>query len=169
MLLAFTLIFAVDGAAMANADYSVVERGGVRIESSVKAHLYTWKITNNTDLPITRFEVAQDSMYNQQVPPGWMFQYDDQHDFMATATELRYGIQPGRTAEFSARGSSHGGLLTLKPAVVGFGPYQADIRFEAVWTAIGKPSSLIALVAGTICALALLHAWLLRRKPVRIA
>ena len=48
-----------------------VEREGVRVEVSVRAHVYTWTVTNLSAPPITTFEVAYHNCYSERAPEGW--------------------------------------------------------------------------------------------------
>jgi hypothetical protein len=156
---------ALSPVAAAGDDFAIVERDGVRIESSLKAQVYSWKITNVSAETITRFEIVQNHAYSQSVPPGWEFTHENAL-FTAWATHPRFGIQRGQSALFTARGSSEGALLGLRPAIVGTLDGDHAVRFDAVWTPVSKPWTLVWLVIATMAALAVVHVWLIRQKPL---
>ncbi len=144
-----------------------VEREGVRVEVSVRAHVYTWTVTNVSAPPITTFEVAHHNCYSERAPEGWEVVLERDR-MRAWTNDPRRAIRPGRSGRFSAQVSSGGAVLGAVPLTIGFGPDPgndlATIRFEEVWGPVRMPTSAFVTVAVTIMGVAVLHALLLGRK-----
>ena len=140
-----------------------VEQGGVRVEVSVVAHLYTWQVRNLNAPPIMSFEVQAHNTYNQIVPKGWKYT-DDEGRFRAWTDEETHAIQPNRSESFVAQVSSGGAVLGLVPASVGFASGQPAVTFAGVWGPVARSRSTILLVALTIVGLVLIHWALLARR-----
>ncbi len=144
-----------------------VEREGVRVEVSVRAHVYTWTVTNLSAPPITTFEVAHHNCYSERAPEGWEVVLEPDR-IRAWTDDPRLAIRPGRSASFTAQVSSGGAVLGAVPLTIGFGPAPrtdpGTIRFEEVWGPVRMPTSAFVTVAVTIMGVAVLHALLLGRK-----
>lgn len=152
-----------------------VEREGVRVEVSVRAHVYTWTVTNLSAPPITTFEVAHHNCYSERAPEGWEVVLEPDR-IRAWTSDPRLAIRPGRSASFTAQVSSGGAVLGAVPLTLGFAPAPpagqapdlgtdpGTIRFEEVWGPVRMPTSAFVTVAVTIVGVAVLHALLLGRK-----
>lgn len=140
-----------------------VEQGGVRVEVSVEAHLYTWQVENLHAPPIMSFEVQAHSTYNQIVPKGWNHSAEGGR-FRAWTDEESRAIRPKRSGTFVAQVSSGGAVLGSVPASVGFAGGQPAVTFPGVWGPVARSRSTIALVALTIVVLVLIHWALLARR-----
>jgi len=125
------------------------------ITVSIQANVYTYKVSNLGSSPIVAFEVAQYAAYNFQAPDGWQMDTSGRL-FRAWIETPTTGIAPGETAQFSMRVSSKGAILGHAPAKLK--PQSGRmIELADVWCPIPEPRSYIALVAGVILLIALLH------------
>ena len=148
-----------------------VEREGVRVEVSVRAHVYTWTVTNVSAPPITTFEVAHHNCYSERAPEGWEVVLERDR-MRAWTDDPRRAIRPGRSGRFSAQVSSGGAVLGAVPLTIGFGPPPGTdqspdpgtIRFDEVWGPVRMPTSAFVTIAVTIMGVAVLHALLLGRR-----
>ncbi len=145
----------------------VVEKDGVRVESSVEAHVYTWRVTNLGERPLVSFEVGSSGTYLYSAPDGWAHEADEVRFRAWTADRLR-AIGPGQTRAFTARVSgAAGSALGRVHASAGF--EGGRVEFAEVWGPIPKRRSMVALVAGALGAIAVAHTVLLglRERPAR--
>jgi hypothetical protein len=138
------------------------------VTASVDASIYRWVVQNRGPEVLVRFELPQEHCYNQSVPKGWDWSYED-GVFSAWAGQPESAVQPGRTAEFTARVSSTGAVLGLRPLTLGVGSGRNIVAGES-WAPVAKPGSMVALVVVAIVAISALHVWLsgrLARKAPR--
>ena len=138
------------------------EKDGVRISVNVRASVYTYKITNLSAPPITRFEVQQHMSYNFEPPVGWA--YDKKSDrFLARVEDLSASIHRGETGIFSLRVSSKGAVLGLVKAKIGF-DYRDDIVITDIWGPVAESRNYLYLIIGILTAILLIHIFLLHYR-----
>ncbi len=135
------------------------EQGGVRIKTTITAHLYEWQVTNIDAPPIMKFQVETPRCYSQRPPDGWEWSFDTTGDeiFYAWTDDPQYAIRTGQTSLFTARLGSAGGILGQVDAMISFDNDQAPVVFHDIWGPVPKPVSLVITVAITIAAIALFH------------
>ncbi|MHC4948332.1 MAG: hypothetical protein ACYTG1_08730 [Planctomycetota bacterium] len=141
---------------------NVVEAEGVRIEVSIRNNVYTWAVTNEDAPPLTRFEVGHRMMYNARVPDGWRSAFTPDR-FTAWTDGRRHAIRPGSTQRFQATVDIRGGVLGVADVTLGTAADEAAIRVPAVWSSKALPRSQVALVAGSLVLVGLVHAALVAR------
>ena len=125
-------------AASLNAAPAVIEKDGVRIEASVRAHIYTWTVTNIDAPPIVSFECGPKNTYNPHGPEGWEIEESNSR-YYAWTDSTHKAIRPERFGAFDARVSSSGAVLGTVSATIGFGPDHEPLVFEEIWGPVAKP------------------------------
>jgi hypothetical protein len=129
---------------------------------SVDASIYRWVVRNRGPEPLTRFELRQENCYNQSVPQGWKWSYED-GVFSAWADQPASVVQAGSSAEFTTRVSSAGAVLGIRQLTLGLGSGRSIIAGPS-WAPVAKPASMMALVAVGIIAVAVFHMWICGRS-----
>lgn len=170
----FIALLAAHGQAEAFHRYPAehAEHDGIRITVTVEANVYTWLLENMDAAPITSIEMPQKNCYNQRLPLGWSWEYEDDY-FRARTDDPANAIGPGRTGEFTTRVSSTGAVLGHVPIKVGFEGDAQLVVFEPLWGPVRKPISMVLLVALTIAGVAIMHmallVWLSKRRRAKPA
>jgi len=139
----------------------------VCIAVDIESNIYTYKVSNLSSSPIVGFTVTQHAAYNFQAPDGW--QMDTSGKLFQAWTEIpTTGIAPGKTSQFSLRVSSKGAVLGRAPAKLELQSGRT-IELANVWSPVPEPRSHIALVAGIMFLIVLLHSSIiiLRNRRVR--
>ena len=122
---------------------------------TIQANVYKYTIGNTGDSPIIEFQVVQHATYNHSAPEGWKI--DTTADTFRAWTETgSMGIHPGQEAEFTMRVSSSGAVLGRGPAMFRLQSGRT-VQLTDVWCSAPEPRSHIAIVAGTLIAIVLLH------------
>ncbi|MCB9865971.1 MAG: hypothetical protein H6816_04985 [Phycisphaerales bacterium] len=154
-LLLTLLAFGATGST--NPAEQVLEQDGVRIRTTVESNLYTWTVENVSAEPITEFSIPVHHAYDFQVPSNWQI-HDSAaaDDFSAVAVDGQGAIGRGRTAQFSARFTSHGAILGCGPATLGVHD-GTTIIVASVWHPVAERARTVYLTPITICAIAGLH------------
>lgn len=136
-----------------------------KITVDIQSNIYKYTVSNLSSSSIVGFEVAQHAAYNFQVPDGW--QTDTSGKFFKAWTDTpEAGIGPDETGDFSMRVSSKGAVLGRSPATVKLESGRM-IELEDVWRPVPEPKSYIALVAGVIFLIALLHSAIIIKRTRR--
>lgn len=138
------------------------EAGGVRIDVTLKSHLYTWTVTNVDAPPIVSFEIHQYGTTEEVAPEGWNLVVDGPH-YLAWTDDPRIAIAPGGSKTFHTKVKSTGAALGLVPAGVGFAEGHPAVSFAAVWGPVPKRLSMVAIVTLTVAGLAAGHTLILER------
>jgi len=138
----------------------------VSITTNIQSNVYTYKVTNQSSSPIVRFEIKQHASYNFLVPEGW--EHEVSSDVLAAWTDdTKAGIQPNKTSEFSLRVSSIGAVLGQTPVKIKFLSGKT-ITIPNVWAPTTEPRSYIALIAGLILFIMVLHISILAYKKRQV-
>ncbi len=141
------------------------EGESVRIDLGVLSNSYVYRVTNLAQTPIVAVEVPHHAAYFFEAPPNWRKRISEDA-FEAWTDRPHSGIQPKQTQSFGFRVTSSG-------AVPGRGAVK--VRFESgrtvevsgVLAPVPEPRSYVALVAGVLLAIVLLHAAVLARADRR--
>jgi hypothetical protein len=88
----------------------VAETDGVQFRSQVRASVYSYEVVNTSGAPVRQIEVPYSDGYDLHAPEGWETAAED-GIFRATTRDSWRAIGPGRTARFSLRVTSNGGVL----------------------------------------------------------
>lgn len=158
----FCLVFAFIGAVPGQA---VFKTDHVHVCVNIQSSVYTYKLTNLTSSPIVGFEVKQHAGHGFKVPKDWQ-QEISQANFKAWTSIPRTGIHKNSTAEFSFNVSTKGAVLGRSPVKVLFKSGESVTLFD-VWASSKEPPNYIALVAGLILVILLLHSVIVARKNRR--
>lgn len=135
----------------------ITEQAGVRIQTSVRASIYTYTITNIGCEPITRFQIPYSDGYYFKPPHGW--QHDDaNHVFNAWTDNPLHAIRLGTSATFSFRVTSRGALLGYVDARVRSND-GSEHTINNVWGAVHEPPAQPLAIAATLIAIILFHTW----------
>ena len=137
------------------------QHGDVTIVTHVNSQQYDWELTHHRHQHINYFCITAPDTYNHQVPTDWQWTFEN-NQFTAWAPNASLAIGSDHTAKFSARASRNGGALALAQASVRFAD-ENTILLDGVWAPGHKPRTMVALVAGVLTVLALLHAWWITR------
>ena len=136
-----------------------------KITVNIQSNIYRYTVSNLSSSSIVGFEVVQHAAYNFQPPDGW--QTDTSGDFFKAWTDTpATGIAPDETGQFSMRVSSKGAVLGLASAKLKLQSGQT-IELKDLWCPVPEPKSYIALVAGLILLLALLHSVIIIKRSRR--
>lgn len=138
----------------------------VRVASSLDGRIFTWRVTNVSAPPITRFKVPVYSVYNHEMPPGWEHDKALKSVFDVRAVGRGSAIRRGQTRVFSARATSSGAVLGGGTALIGFD--QGDpLEIDGVW--VPKKEGFLTLLIPplVIAGVAGLHFMLHRRRDSR--
>jgi len=136
-----------------------------KITVNIQSNIYRYTVNNLSSSAIVGFEVAQHAAYNFQPPDGW--QTDTSGKFFKAWTDTpAAGIAPDETAEFSMRVSSKGAVLGRASAKLKLESGRT-IELKDVWCPVPEPKSYIAIVAGVILLIALLHSAIIIKRTRR--
>jgi len=152
-------------AAISMPNQALFENNGISISAEINSNIYTYRITNQNNSPVTQFEIEPHACYNFTVPKGWEFE-ESSESFKAWATSEFFGIKGKKTGEFSMRVSSKGAVVGLAPAKVQLASGES-INLSAVWTPHREPKSHIVLVSTILLSILILHTVLTTRKASR--
>jgi len=135
--------------------YAEFKRDQVCIRVKIRSNIYTYEVTNLGTSAIDGFEVKQHAAYNFTGPDGWEEEiYPDK--FRAMTNNPRTAIGPNTTAKFSMRVSSEGAVLGLGSAKLHLKSGR-NVTVPNLWVSAPEPKSYVALVAGLIGFILLLH------------
>ncbi len=132
------------------------------VQVTIRSSIYTYKVINLSTKPIVEFEINQHASYDFTAPAGWEKQTSE-GTFKAYAKEPRYAIKPETSGEFSLRVSSKGAVLGKKTVKITLESGE-KIEVPEVWVPAAEPKNYIALVAGTIVGIILIHTIITTRK-----
>lgn len=135
--------------------YAEFKTDQVCIRVKIRSNIYTYEVTNLGTSAIDGFEVKQHAAYNFTGPDGWEEQICPD-TFWTRTNNPQAAIGPNMTAEFSMRISSKGAVLGLGPAKLHLRSGR-NITVPDLWVSAPEPKSYIALVAGLIVFIMLLH------------
>jgi hypothetical protein len=149
----------LSGVARSGADprHQAIDCPQAVVAASVDSSVYRWVVQNKGPEVLARFELRQENCYNQTAPDGWEWSYKDGF-FSAWAGQPESGVQPGGTAEFTARVSSAGAVLGIRPLTLGLRSGESIVVGQS-WAPVAKPGSMVALVVVAIAAISVLHVW----------
>jgi len=135
---------------------------GATVVVGIQSNIYTYQVRNLSHRPVVGFQVPQHAAYNFKAPEGWRIETSDGL-FRARTDSATTAIAPGQTAEFSMRVSSRGAVLGRAPLNIDFASGRT-IELQDVWTPAPEPPAYLALVAGIILLIALLHSAIIIRR-----
>jgi hypothetical protein len=146
------LIIALTGISPNQAEF---HNGEVSICVDIHSNIYKYNVTDLATSPIVEFEIRPHASYNFIVPEGWQNE-TSRGVFRAWSSSSQKAIYPNQSADFSVRVSSTGAVLGRIPVTV----HLADGRTSTVagvWAPTPEPRSYIALVAGLLIAIMVIH------------
>ncbi|MCG8405404.1 MAG: hypothetical protein MI923_09420 [Phycisphaerales bacterium] len=140
------------------------ENAAATVTAEVIGRQITWRVTNHSDVPITRVHIPTCQTYDHVVPDYWNFEKSNS-SMHAWAKDERGGIRKDQSREFRLTGGASGS----KPGRTTAEITMADDRVvhvesvmtfqEEPWTATALPP---VLVAGLVFILVL---WRSRKRP----
>jgi len=132
------------------------------IQVTIHSSIYTYKVTNLGTKPVVAFKIEQHASYDFIAPVGWEKQTSE-GIFKAYTNESRYAIEPQTSGLFSLRVSSRGAVLGKGAVKITFESGET-IEVPEVWVPVAESKSYIALVAGMIAGIIVIHAIITARK-----
>ena len=156
------LVIALTGLASNQAEFKTDH---VRISVDIHSNIYTYRVTNLGTNPIVHFEVRQHAAYDFIAPEGWQKEVSSSV-FRAWTSNPETAIHSRETARFSLRVSSKGAVLGRTLAKVRLQSGET-VTLSGVWTPVPEPCSYIALVAGLVLVVLLLHTGVLAYRDRR--
>lgn len=155
MSLSVYWFIAAIAAASGPANEAEFETDLVRIRVRIQSNDFFYEVTNKGSSPVVSFEVPQYAAYNFDAPESWEKE-DTTEFYRAWTSEPLKGIYPNQSDTLSLRVSSKRAVLGEGQVRVGFAAGE-KAAVEGVWCPVPEEKTYIALVAGTLLVIILLH------------
>lgn len=159
------LVYAIIAMLVATPGQATFEADGLQVAVTVTNCLYSYRVKNLALEPITVFEVQQHAGYSFKAPEGW--ETDDRDNrFKAWTEELKNGIAPNQTGEFSYTVSTQGSVLGSGSMTVEYGSGKAQTIAD-VRASKPEPRSYVLLVTVLTLGIVVFHSVLGRLRGRR--
>ena len=145
---------------------AVFKNKQIHITVTIKANIYTYKVTNLDDSAIVEFEVQQNAAYNFMAPDNWEVDISS-NSFRSWTNNPQAAIAHYKTAEFSLRVGSKGAVLGCSPVQLKTQSGEI-ITIEGVWAPVPEPKSYIFFVGGLVLFILLFHSAIIIIKNRRV-
>jgi hypothetical protein len=159
------IVYAIQITMLALSPYSA-EQDGVRVTADVVGNRYTWTVENIGAEPITYFEVEVFNTFAYEVPEGW--EHEKQLTgrlFRARASNQRLAINRGGLGRFGLKINNRGASLGL--GCLSLGDESGEhVTFPNTWRPVRESRCSVYVIPLTMCAIALLHFAVIRRRSV---